>query len=115
MSLFDRFPHRVSILRATYQREAGTLGNYETNEAVATGVHAWIQNASMQEIIEWQKRDEAITNRVIFKADPGLEVGDKIQVESGTSFVGDVFVHKAVEDRSAGLGVIWTSLCEVER
>lgn len=116
MSLLKRFPHRVSILRQSHVREAGEIASRPVEEVVATDVHAWVQNASMREVVEWQKREQNVTHRVAFsQGKPDLVEGDYIRVDSGPAFVGDRYKFIALSERSAGLGKLWSSINEVER
>jgi hypothetical protein len=114
MSLLDRFPHKGTISRLRYERDE-YIGNREVAVPLATGVQAWVQNASMSEITEFQKRDMAVTHKAFFLADHGMRPGDLFTVTSGPAFVGDVLKFQAKSDRSAGLGVVHGAMFELER
>lgn len=115
MSLLQQMLHRVRIDRLAYARDVDDMGELRTSSTISTDVHAWVQNASRSEILEYQKRDQEITDRVFFNLRPDLQVGDTVTVLSGPSRVGQVFKVKAWEERSAGKGVLWGAMCEVER
>lgn len=115
MSLLTQMIHRVTLQRPSYTRDPGDVGDRVTYAAHATSVESWVQNASTDEIMEYQKRDQEISDRVFFNAKPDLLVGDQIVVTSGPSRVGDVFTVIDVVERSAGKGVLWRAMCEVER
>lgn len=115
MSLLTTMIHRVRIDRPTYTRDAGDVGNTVTMSTVASNVESWVQNARTDEIIEYQKRNMEITDRVFFNAKPNLQVGDEIVVTSGPSRVGDVLEMKDLVERSAGKGVLWRAMCEIDR
>ncbi len=115
MSLLTNMPHTVDIQRPTYQRKPGDVGELQTNPVVSSGLSAWVQNRSRTEITEFQARDQAITDYVFFHEDPGLQIGDRIVVTAGPSRVGDILTLIATEERSAGFGVLFGALCELER
>lgn len=117
MSLLDseNMPHRVTHLRRTHDRGAGQIATLHSTTTVASGLAAWIQNASMAEINEFAKRDMRITNRVNLNADPNAQPGDYFSVTSGPSMVGDMLKLQAIEDRTAGLGKMFTAWCELDR
>lgn len=114
MTLLDQMPHRIRHDRPTYERD-DLLGDTQTLVQQAANVKSWVQNASMVEINEFQRRNERVTHKVFFPADPGLQVGDILTVTSGPSFVGIVLKFQADSDRSAGLGVLYAAMCEEER
>jgi hypothetical protein len=111
MTLLDNMPHTVTTSRKYYERdELG--GNITKFSTLAADVSAWVQNASMSEIQEFEKRDERVTHKVFFAPDHDLRPGDKISVTVGPSFV-DVELHyRASTERSAGMGVLFTAMCE---
>jgi len=115
MSLLTQMIHRVRIDRPSYTRDIGDVGDRATMATVASNVESWVQNAKTSEILEYEKRNMEITDRVFFNAKPNLRVGDEIVVTSGPSRVGDVFQMKDLVERSAGKGVLWRAMCEIER
>lgn len=117
MTLLERMPHQVRIDRFRYETdELG--GNIETPVAIASGVEAWVQNAGMNEISEYQKRDERVTHKVFFPTEPPLRVGDRITVTATTAadgvMAGLELKFLARSDRSAGLGVLYAAMCVEE-
>jgi hypothetical protein len=115
MSLLSQMIHRVRHERPSYARDTGDVGDRQTMATVATSVESWVQNASTSEIIEYQKRDMMITDRIFFNANPSAQVGDRFVVTSGPSRVGNIFKMKDLVERSAGKGVLWRAMCEEER
>ena len=111
MSLLDQFPHTVTHKRYEYEQDEYG-GNLQEETTVTSGVRAWVQNASMAEIQEYEKQDQKITHKVFIITDPGLRPGDVLVVTSGPSFVGKTLHHKVATDRSAGLGKFIASMCE---
>lgn len=109
MTLLDNLPHTVTIKRNKYANDEFG-GTVKTKYAKATGVSAWVQNASQREIDEYQRQGQEITHRVYFASDPALIPGDYIEVTAGPSFVGREIEHRVHTDRSAGLGVLFVSL-----
>lgn len=116
MTLLDSFPHTIKHQRPSYTTGAH-LGQSQSLTDLATGISAWIQNASAREIEEFGKMDEEITHKVFFTTDPGLRPGDLIEVtaaDAGTGHVGNVYEFKADSpDRSAGLGVVFAAMFKV--
>ena len=114
MSLLDNLPHTVDHYRKRYERDE-YIGNTSTPVSIATGVQAWVQNASMSEVDEFQKLDQRVTHKVFYSADPGIRPGDRIVVTAGTSFCGKTFDFRAMTDRSAGMGILFGVMVEEER
>jgi len=113
MSLIDNLPHTVTHRRPSYARDEYG-GNLETTTNVATGVSAWVQMASANQISEFAKRDQLISHTVYFESDPGLRPGDSIIVSAGPSFVGVEMEYVAGTDYSAGLGVLYGAAFQEE-
>jgi hypothetical protein len=111
MTLLERLPHTVSHSRQKYSRD-NYLGAISEDESLATGVRAWVQNASMNEITEFQKQDQIVSHKVFYKTDPSLRPGDEITVTAGPSFIGRVFSFKCITDTSAGLGRVWRCMVD---
>ncbi len=113
MSLLDNMPHTVRHERMTHSRDS--LGaDLEAREVIAASVEAWVQNASRAEVDEFGKRDERIVQKVYFATNPNPRVGDYFVVTAGPSHVGEDLKFQADSDRSAGLGVLYGALCELE-
>lgn len=110
MSLIDNMPHTATQYRPSYdQDELG--GQIPNQQAQATGIECWVQNASMQEIERYQKQDTEISHRVFFPTKPDMRPGDEIVVTAGPSFVGLTLEFQAgPTDRSAGMGVLFAAV-----
>lgn len=106
MSLLDRLPHTVTHYRQKYSRDE-YMGSIAEQVVLESGVRGWVQNATQTEVNEFQKRDQSITHKIFYTADPGIRPGDQIVVTAGPSFVGKTFDFQCAVDRSAGLGVLW--------
>lgn len=113
MTLLDSMPHTVRIERIKHERDEFGATR-PVPQVIASDLPAWVQNASMTEINQFQKRDETITNKTFFPSDPGLRPGDHVVVTAGPSNVGDDLRHLAAADRSAGLGVLFASFSMIE-
>jgi hypothetical protein len=113
MSLLTNLPHTVTHYRRKYSR-GDYLDTQIEDEQQATGISAWVQNASQGEIERYQKKDESITHKVYFASDPGMRSGDVITVTAGPSFVGKTLNYRALTDRSAGLGVLFGAMFDEE-
>lgn len=114
MTLLDNMPHRVTWKRPRWVSD-NYGGNYqdETNTTtIASEQEAWVQNATMREIEQYDKRDEVITHKVFMATNPGLQPGDIGTVDSGPSFVGETLEYRASTDRSAGLGALQAAMCK---
>ena len=113
MSLLDNMPHTVRHERNTYTRDEQGAET-EAPEIITAAVEAWVQNATRSEITEFEKRDERVTHKVFFNADQDLRPGDYLVVTAGPSHVGERLKFQAYSDRSAGLGVLFGAMCELE-
>lgn len=107
MSLFDRLPHLAQRSRQT--RSQDTLGgDVKTYENFGEPVECWIQNVNSREVLEFAKRDQAITHKVYFADDPGLGPGDRITVlaiAQNGFYQGRALNYMAGDDATAGMGV----------
>ena len=117
MTLLDNMPHKCRIDRLRYKTDS-VGGNIQTPVVVpgASNLECWVQNASQREISEFQKRDKMVTHKVYFPEDPPLRVGDLITITTATpDILGQVLVFQTEADRSAGLGILFSAMCEVEK
>ena len=117
MSLLDNMPHRCRIDRLKHKTDA-VGGNIQAPAVVpgASNLECWVQNASQREINEFQKRDKLVTHKVFFPTDPPLRVGDQITITTASpDILGQVLKFQAEADRSAGLGLLFGAMCEVEK
>lgn len=108
MSLLDNLPHTATINRPRYKQDA-YMADTEVLVPLRTGVSCWVQNASSAEILEYQRRDQRITHRVLFAADPSLRPGDVLVPDNGP-FAGAELTVEAITERTAGLGWMWTAM-----
>ena len=122
MSILDNPPHKVTIKRPRYERDQDGVGRMTTLVDVSTNVSSWIQNASSSEIMEYQKRDQRISDRVsFFGTRPDIMIGDVIEVTSAVSHagvgthIGESYTVMAMPERTAGYGLAWTAYCDRER
>lgn len=113
MSLLENLPHTVRHERSTYARDA-VGADTEARITITASVEAWVQNASRAEVEEFDKRDERVTHKVFFNSNPSPRVGDHFVVTAGPSHIGEDLKFQADSDRSAGLGVLFGALCELE-
>ena len=113
MSLLDSLPHTVTHKRRKYSNDE-YIGNKVEETTLSTGVKAWVQNANMSEVLEYQKRDQRITHKVFYSSEPSIRPGDIIRVTAGPSFVGKELNFQSMTDRSAGLGVLFKAVCDEE-
>jgi len=124
MSLFERFPHTCVIYRQQFVRTPGNVGNVEIPSVVFGGdddnpLECWVQNLSAGgnvSLIEWEKRDALTTHRCNFLVKLAIELGDEIRITAGPAFVGDLFsVRTHPVDRTAGFGLFYSIMVEIER
>lgn len=116
MTLLDNMPHECRIDRLRYVTDS-VAGSMEVPVAVpgGTGLACWVQNASQSEINEFQKRDQLVTHGVFFPVLPPLRVGDEITITVAQAGVlGQVLKFQAFADRSAGLGLLFKAMCQIE-
>ena len=106
------YPHKVRIFRFRY--DSDEYGGEKPAELpVQTGTACGIQSMGQKEIVRYFSREMAVDTKVYFPVEPPLVVGDYIYVESndaGTSYVGQYFEFKSIDDASAGHGVVWKAM-----
>ena len=114
--LLDTMPHRCRIDRLRYDTDSvGAAVSVPKAVPGAGALECWIQNATQREIIDFDKRDQAVTHKVYFPTEPPLRVGDTITPTTAPSDVlGKTLKFQARADRSAGLGFLWGAMCELE-
>jgi len=109
MSLLDNMPHTCTAKRrARIKDELG--GAKDSLVTLFTGRACWRQQASSSEINAAQARDINVTHKVFFAADPGLTEKDVLVIDDNTMSVRS-FPHP---DASAGLGVVWRVMVQLE-
>ncbi len=102
MSLLDNMPHKATI--RIRSRTKDTMGGAKDSfTTVSTDVPCWRQTAKESEIIEFQKRDIVVTDKIYFPSDPGIDERHSIVIN------GDILSvrSRAHPDASAGKGVVW--------
>lgn len=100
MTLLDSMPHTVTLQRRTVTQDS-LGGDRETWTNFDTLVEAWVQLASANSIIAFEKRGQQISHIVYFNEDPSLN--EQCRIVYGSQ----VFDFVATADRSAGLGVLF--------
>lgn len=116
MTLLDNMPHRCRIDRLRHVSDSLNATLEEPVEVPGgADLACWVQNASRAEINEFQKRDQRVTHKVFFPAVPPLRVGDRITITTAEpDILGQVLKFQSAADRSAGLGVLFGAMCELE-
>lgn len=107
--LLDNLPHTCTAKKR--RRAKGTLGGSKDSfpTVVFTDRACWQQPAGDREIVEFQKRDITITNKVYFISDPELDENHVLVIDGDTY---EVRSHSS-PDCSAGLGVLWKVMVEL--
>ena len=114
MSLFDHLPHTLTAKAQSYAMDSYG-GHTATEDAPQTGIEAWVQPASPQQINEFKSRDQRVTHQVFLQEDYGAKLDDVITVASGPSYVGLQLVIRGSVECTAGLGVGWMLVCDSDR
>ena len=82
--------------------------------AVSTDLECWQQPAGDVLTQEFEKKGITVTNKVYFKADPGVDTSFQLVVtnpQTGTTHTLDV-QSRAKPDASAGLGILFRVMAE---
>ena len=109
MSLLDNMPHLATIkIRSRVKDTMG--GAKDSFTTVSTDVPCWRQVAKESEIIEFQKRDMIVTDKVYFPTDPEIDEKHVLVIDGETLSVRT----RARPDASAGKGVVWRVMAELE-
>ena len=110
MSISDNMPHTCIAKRRTRSNDelGGTKDTYTT---IFSGRSCWIQAASDTDIVEFQKRDMVITNKVYFVTDPGIDERD-ILVINGENYEVRSFANL---DATVGMGLFFKVMVELKR
>jgi len=114
MSLLNNFPHRVTHSTPTYAQSTYG-GDSQTWTSASTGIEAWVQSASHNEITEYARRNQTITHTVLLlPADADdMSVGDRLTVTTGDAFLGQIFEIRSLGERTSGLNWMWTAAVEL--
>jgi len=103
-------PHEVSIQRLSYDGMTEFGGETTALQMVATELKCFVQNASSVEIERFRKRQMSVSTKMYFTSEPPLREGDEVTVtrnDKGTSYIGQRFEFKAIDDATAGFGILW--------
>lgn len=116
--LYDELPHRCSIAQSRYVPD-DIAGEYDDPEDVAgqDDVACWCQPASKTTVTEFQRRSQRVTHTVYFRGNPGIDVGYILTPADGPQvdcpWAGATLEVKAVDETTAGLGLLWGAVCEL--
>jgi len=110
MSLLDNLPHTCIAKRRTRSVDA-IGGSKDTYTTTFTGRSCWIQAASNNDIVEFQKRDMVITNKVYFITDPEVDERD-ILIIGGDTYEVRCFSNP---DATVGMGLFFKIMVELKR
>ncbi len=110
VSLLDNLPHTCTAYPLVNAQ--GTLGGSKSSRGTAlfTDRACWRQAASDAERMRFQKREIVVTDKVYFASDPGLDETHELVIGDDTLSVRS----SAKPDASAGLGVLWRIMVELE-
>lgn len=108
MSLLDHLPHTCSAFVRTRTKDA-LGGGKDSYASMFSGRACWLQPASSNEIVEYQKRSINVTNKVYFVEDP--EIDNKYVLTIGANSY--KVQSMASPDASAGLGVVYRVMVEL--
>lgn len=112
---FD-FPHECTILRTEFgETEFG--GDTEQRVELAKGIECFVQSMKIGERERWFKREIDVDVKIYFKTEPVLQEDDFILItknDQGTSYVGQTFIFKAIDDATAGHGIAWKAVAKRE-
>ena len=112
--ILDNLPHVCITKRRV--RTKGTLGgSSDAYETVSTGLSCWQQSASDGEVEEFEKRGIAVTDKVYFASDPGVDARFVLEVTNPQTGSTDTLEvrSRAKPDASAGLGVLYRVMAEL--
>lgn len=85
-------------------------GSGDTLTTVTADVSCWRQAAGDRETLEFQKRGIRVTHKIYFAADPGVDERNVLVMGDDTMSVRS----GARPDASAGMGVLWRIMVELE-
>ncbi len=108
MTLLANFPHTATARLRT--RTKGALGgSKDTYTTVFTDRACWRQSVTARDIVEFEKRGVSADVKVYFLSDPELNAEHILVIDGDTFEV----VATLNPDASAGLGVVWRTLCNI--
>lgn len=103
-------PHECTILRRSYGEQTEFGGEKELKDAVAGGVKCFVQNANANEITRFAKSEMMVSTKIYFTSEPPLREGDQVLITAncqGTSYLNQQFKFQAIDDATAGFGILW--------
>lgn len=122
MSLLDAdtLPHECTIRTLSHARgdaedENPIGGDVPSTTNRVTSQPCWVQNATRDARIDFQRRDQRLTHTVFFGEDVACEVDEEIVPADGLNdcpFAGKVLKVLDYGECTAGLAVGWKAICE---
>ena len=107
MSILDNLPNTATAKIRT--RTKDSLGGAKDSYATVFSDRAcWLQAASSNEVVEFQRRSITVTHKVFFTTDPAVD-NRHILVISETDYK---VQSSAKPDASAGMGVVYRVMVE---
>src|SRR5688572_13494428 len=110
----DHLPHLCDI-KTSYTLPDELSGDVDDPTVADEDVACWIQPASDNEINRFKRRDQNVTHRVYFKGNPGVKPGYILRPKDGRitcPFAGAWLEVKSSAETTAGLGLLWSVMCE---
>ena len=112
----DNLPHRCSIRQSAHVPD-DLNADYDDPVDVdgQDDVACWVQPAGKNEVSRFQRRDQNVTHTVFFRTNPNIRPGYILVPANGIvdcPFAGATLEVKAVNETTAGLGVLWAAICE---
>lgn len=119
MSVLDNFPHTCRHQRNS-QTQNADMARVDTAVTVDTAIPCFVQNASFDEIQEFQKQDQRITHKVYWRTYSEKRNGDLLNTFArvdGTSANGlpSELTIRATTDRTVHRAYAFCSYCEEVR
>ncbi len=114
MSLFDEFPHSITLQHVAYaQDDAG--GDTRTPQAAyAANFGAFVQTADANDLREFAYRSQNVSHTIYVALNPGLQLDDVVTVLTGP-YSGYVLRVMGFNECTAGLNRAWRIGAEVSR
>ena len=116
MSILGEFPHKCTIQRRG--TIAGSMGGTKTTQITEqSDVKCWEQNASHNEIQEYERRGVTVTHKIFFTSPPGVTERHTIAIteRDGTTVLSPMILEVRSEprpDASVGAGVVHKVMVE---
>ncbi len=110
MSILDNLPHTATAYKRTRTQDSMGGSKDSLGTALFTGTSCWRQPASNSEIKEYQQRDQIVTHKVFFVADPLLDETHILVIDGDTHSVRS----SSHPDSSLGLSILWKVMVRLE-